>query len=391
MRSFVLGDLVDIKGGGTPNRGEPSFWNGEVPWATVKDFKSTELSKTEDSITHQGVANSATNIIPAGTIVVPTRMAVGKAAVTSVDMAINQDLKALIIRDNSQVDQRYLLRFLLGKAQMLEGMAKGATVKGITLDVLREIEVPLPPLAEQKRIAAILDKADAIRRKRQHAIQLADEFLRSVFLDMFGDPAINPKTWDKFPLGNLSVLGPDNGIFRKNEEYGEGLPVVWVEQLYRDDVLDVSRSRQLSPTAKELKKYGLNKGDIVFCRSSLKREGVGFNNIYDGDNERALFECHMTRVRLDHKRVNPFFANYLLRMKNMRLHVIAQSKTVTMTTMDQDGISRIEVILPPKSLQDKFEQILRSIVVHKRKSASLFWEANNAFLSTSQRAFLGDL
>ena len=123
MSSFVLGDLVDIKGGGTPNRGEPSFWNGEVPWATVKDFKSTELSKTEDSITHQGVANSATNIIPAGTIVVPTRMAVGKAAVTSVDMAINQDLKALIIRDNSQVDQRYLLRFLLGKAQMLEGMA----------------------------------------------------------------------------------------------------------------------------------------------------------------------------------------------------------------------------------------------------------------------------
>ena len=91
-----LGEIVDIKGGGTPSRSINEYWDGSIPWATVKDFKSTSLESTLESITSDGVANSATNIIPAGSIIVPTRMAVGKAAINTVDLGINQDLKALL-------------------------------------------------------------------------------------------------------------------------------------------------------------------------------------------------------------------------------------------------------------------------------------------------------
>ena len=81
----------------------------------------------------------------------------------------------------------------------------GSLVRARPAEVER-IEIPLPPLAEQKRIAAILDKADAIRRKRQQAIQLADDFLRAVFLDMFGDPVTNPKGWEIAELGSISEV-----------------------------------------------------------------------------------------------------------------------------------------------------------------------------------------
>src|ERR1700733_783799 len=96
MRVVRLGDIVAVKGGGTPDKSVPAYWGGDIPWASVKDFKSTEINDTVDRITELGVANSATTIIPAGAILVPTRMAVGKVAITTIPLAINQDLKALI-------------------------------------------------------------------------------------------------------------------------------------------------------------------------------------------------------------------------------------------------------------------------------------------------------
>lgn len=198
-----LGDLVEIKGGGTPSKNEGSFWGGDIPWASVKDLKGSRISKTEDSISELGVKNSATNVIPAGTIITATRMALGRFAISTVDMAINQDLKALIIKDDKKLNRNYFFHFLESKAIYIQNEGKGATVKGITLDFLRSIDVPFPPLAEQKRIAEILDKADAIRSKRQQAIQLADDFLKAVFLDMFGDPVTNPNGWDVRPLGGI--------------------------------------------------------------------------------------------------------------------------------------------------------------------------------------------
>jgi len=169
----------------------------------VKDFKSSELSKTTDYITEEGLKNSASNLIPAGNLIVPTRMALGKVVINTIDVAINQDLRALIVKNDELIDKRYLFRFLESKAKYLEREGKGATVKGITQEVLKELEIPLPPLTEQKRIAAILDKADSLRRKNQQAIQLADQFLRAVFLDMFGDPMTNPK---EFPQGIIRDL-----------------------------------------------------------------------------------------------------------------------------------------------------------------------------------------
>ncbi|HEY9685574.1 MAG TPA: restriction endonuclease subunit S, partial [Coleofasciculaceae cyanobacterium] len=184
MNCVTLGEIVEIKGGGTPDKSVEQYWNGSIPWASVKDFKSTELSETSDYISELGLQNSASNLIPAGTIIVPTRMAVGKAAINTIDLAINQDLKALFPKQNVFI--RYLLHVLLANSIKLERQASGATVKGITLDVLRSLEIPLPPLDEQKRIAAILDQADALRKARRRAIERLNDLSQSIFYEMFG-------------------------------------------------------------------------------------------------------------------------------------------------------------------------------------------------------------
>ncbi len=126
-------------------------------------------------------------------------------------------------------------------------------VNGIHLypkDVAR-LQIPLPPLAEQKRIARILDAAEALRAKRRGALAQLDSLLQSTFLDMFGDPITNPMGWEIRSLGSLAVEKPNNGVFRRNHEYSgsldSGLPVVWVEALFRGNRIDVSASDASKP------------------------------------------------------------------------------------------------------------------------------------------------
>lgn len=203
MNQVPLGDLVTIIGGGTPDRDNPTYWDGDIPWITVKDFKSFEICGSQENITKAGLNGSASNLIPAGTIIIPTRMALGKVAISEVDVAINQDLKALQLRDKKVIDRNYLFHFFLSKTAYLESCGQGATVKGITLDVLRNLQVPLPKLSEQKRIAGILEKADSVRRKCSKAIDLAEKLLRAVFIEMYGDPTNNPKDWPVREMGDI--------------------------------------------------------------------------------------------------------------------------------------------------------------------------------------------
>ncbi len=169
LKTIPLGELVDIKGGGTPSRKIEAYWNGNIPWATVKDFKSEILSTTQEYITQNGVDNSATNIIKAGNIIIPTRMALGKAAINTFDVAINQDLKALLLKEDSQINIDYLLYFLISKSDFLIGQGKGATVKGITLDTVRELAIPIPNkkmldkfVSIKKRITTIIEISKSV-------------------------------------------------------------------------------------------------------------------------------------------------------------------------------------------------------------------------------------
>ncbi|MEL3956437.1 restriction endonuclease subunit S [Caldifermentibacillus hisashii] len=165
-----LGELVDIIGGGTPNRKNESYWNGNINWITVKDFKSNYITSSEETITENGLKSSAAKLIPKGNVIIPTRMALGKVAINLIDVAINQDLKALIIKDSSILDTHYLFYYLKSKSNYIESRGKGATVKGITIDVISKMDIKLPNLSEQKKIVNILRTAQELIEKRKYQI-----------------------------------------------------------------------------------------------------------------------------------------------------------------------------------------------------------------------------
>jgi len=155
----ILGNcIIQNIGGGTPSKSILSYWNGNIPWASVKDVVSQNmlLSQTQDFISEEGLENSTSNIVKAGDIIIATRINPGKMLIAAKDIAINQDLRGLKLKPNIHP------KFLVYYFQTLSIEGKGTTVKGISIKELESIRIPIPPLKEQERIVSILDRLDAL-------------------------------------------------------------------------------------------------------------------------------------------------------------------------------------------------------------------------------------
>lgn len=155
-----LGDVCKVIGGGTPSKRNPAFYEGDIPWATVRDMRNEVLSRTEFRISRDAVKSSSTNIIPGHNVVIATRVGLGKVCLLEQDTAINQDLRGIIPKSDN-LDVRFLFRWFQSVANVIEEEGTGATVKGVKLPFINSLQIPLPPLPEQKRIVAIIDEAFA--------------------------------------------------------------------------------------------------------------------------------------------------------------------------------------------------------------------------------------
>lgn len=199
MKFVRLGDVARIVCGGSLDRSHSSCWNGTIPWITAKDIRDARINDSLERITEFGLKESASNLLPVGSILVPASMILENVVINDVPVAINKDLKAIIV-ESPDLDRNYIQQFLLSKANSLEISGNEWVKNGHATEILADIDIPLLPVEEQRHIALILDKADAICKKRRATLKLADNFLHSIFLDMFGDPVTNPKEWPTPPI-----------------------------------------------------------------------------------------------------------------------------------------------------------------------------------------------
>lgn len=383
MRVEKLGNLVSITGGGTPERSNPSFWGGDIPWVTVKDFKSLEITGATERITTAGLEGSASNLIQAGAIIVPTRMALGKAAINTVPVAINQDLKALRVKDASVVDRDFLFRFLLSKSAYLESQGKGATVKGITLDVLRELEVPLPPRKEQQRIAVILDKADSLRHKGQEAICLAEEFLRSAYLDLakkHPDRTSVESVLANIP--NAARTGPFGSQLLVSEFTETGIPVLGIDNVVSNSFTWGAR-RFVSPEKyAELERYTVRPGDVMVTIMGT----TGRVAVAPDDLPLCISTKHLCTLTLDQHKMRPSYLWACLRWDpEVRAQTQREAKGAIMEGWNMGIVKGLMVSKPPMDAQLKFEALLARISSFSQNAGKAAEETDALIASLSSK------
>jgi len=248
------------------------------------------------------------------------------------------------------------------------------------------IEIPLPPLPEQKRIAAILDKADAIRRKRQQAIQLADDFLRAVFLDMFGDPVTNPKGWETFALAD--VVRKDSiityGIVQAGEHLDGGVPYIRTGDFKDGKLVRSGYACTSADIASKFKRSEVAPGDIVYCI----RASVGSADVVPAFLAGANLTQGTAKISPAHDMKAEFLVE-LLRSAGFRSWIDKNSKGATFKEITLARLREAPVFKPPMFEQEAFIRIKKIVM---ERLAEKFQEADvPLFESLSQKAFSGQL
>lgn len=389
-----LGELVDFEGGGTPSKAVATYWNGGIPWASVKDILGIELSKTCDSISAEGLANSASRLVPAGNVIIPTRMALGRAAINTIDVAINQDLRVAYSRGS--IDERYLLWFIIANSQKIESLGSGATVKGITLDKLRGLTIPIPhkngkpDLEEQKRIAAILDKADAIRRKRQQALRLTDDFLRSLFLDMFGNPALSPKPKRIVTVADAGDVQLGRQRAPKYQTGKWTRPYVRVANVFENRI-DTTDVLSMDFDERDFTSYRLRKGDILL-NEGQSTELVGRPAMWRDEIENCCFQNTLVRFTAFERVTHPYYALFVF-LHYLWFGKFAQisSKTSSVAHLGAGRFSAMPFPLPDYRDQLAFAEVAEGTYQSSQRKSLIEKQSQELFSSLQQRAFRGEL
>ena len=244
------------------------------------------------------------------------------------------------------VDMRYLW-FYLNR----EGIwpSRGGGQPFIGLGTARAVEVPLPPLSEQKRIAGILDQADGLRRKRQQALALTDQFLRSTFLDLFGDPVTNPKRWPVVPLASL-VADDDSinyGVVQPGDEVADGIPIVRVGD-FRDMAINTSNLKRIAPSIEAQYKRSRLQGDeiLIACVGSIGAVAIADERLKGMNIARAV-----ARVRCG-SQANRLYLASLFVTTFIQSYFTNETRTVAQPTLNIKQIAETPIMLPAKGLQD---------------------------------------
>jgi type I restriction enzyme S subunit len=295
-----LGDLTTrIVGGGTPSKALSANFKGAIPFMTVKDMKTRFVDSTVDHISEDAISSSATTMVPADTLIVATRMSLGKIVRPKIDVAINQDLKALFLGEG--IEKTFIEYFWRSRAQAIQGMGTGTTVKGIRLEDIRALAVPLPPKNEQKRIAdkldTVLTRVDAINTRLARVAPLLKRFRQSVLAaatsgrlteDWRGDgkliyPTLPMAEIADMRLGKMLDKAKNTGV---PVRYLRNVNVRWFE-------FDLSDVLELRIEAHERDGLSIRNGDLLVCEGGEP----GRCAVWTGGVTDLIFQKALHRVR----------------------------------------------------------------------------------------------
>jgi type I restriction enzyme S subunit len=369
LHETTLDDVLErVMGGGTPSRDIPEYYTGNIPWATVKDIKSTKIFDTLEHVTEEAISKSASNVVPKGTIVMATRMAVGKCFEAMNDMAINQDLKALMTKPNT-LSSHYLLQWLQLNKEKIESMGTGTTVKGIRLEQIRSMTISLPPLPEQRKIVAILTSVDDAIEKTEAIIKQTEKVKTALMQQLltkgighteFKQTEIGeiPLDWHIDRIGGISPRVCVGFVGSINSYYTEkpyGVVLLRTGNISNDG-LDLNDVKYVTREFHEKnKKSQLSPGDLIISRHG---DSGSARVIPD-----SLTESNCLNVVVIKKSdvVNSQFMSYLFNSgitKNILLKTKAGSVQGVVNTKE---IEQVLIPIPPIEEQKRIVDVITSI------------------------------
>ena len=384
-----LSEIAKIEAGGTPSRKKREYWkNGDIPWVKIGDLNSKYLSMVEEFITKEGFENSSAKLFSKNTILYTIFATIGEVSILNIEACTNQAIAGISVSP-SFATVEYTYYYLKSLKNRIREIARGVAQNNINMSILKNIEIPLPPLEIQQNIVNKLDKAQELIDKRKQQIEKYDEFLQSLFLEMFGDPVSNPKGWERKKIFDF-LLSIDSGWSPKCNENMRKKPEYWgVLKLssVTGGVYNADQHKELPLNLNVKKDLEVKVGDLLFTRKNTL-ELVGDCAYVFRTPPKLIFSDLIFRLQLKNN-IDKIFLWKLFRDKNFKnvISGLAGGSAISMSNISKNKLKDLKIIYPDLNLQNKFAQIVEKTEKEKQKLEKNLSELENNFNNIMQEAF----
>ncbi|ABD68801.1 restriction modification system DNA specificity domain [Rhodoferax ferrireducens T118] len=392
--TVTLSEFCATGSGGTPSRAqmERYYEGGTIPWIKSGELRETVINGAEEHVTDVALKESSIKLVPAGAILLAMYGAtVGRLGILGIEATTNQAV-CHIIPDPRIAVTRYVYHALSSQVPSLISMGVGGAQPNINQGIIKNLAIPLPAKPEQRRIAAILDQADALRAKRREALAQLDSLTQSIFIQMFGDPVSNPKGWpDATTLGQVANIA--SGVTKGRNLTGKvtrTIPYLAVANV-QDKSLNLSAVKEIDATEDEIERYLLKWNDLLLTEGG-DPDKLGRGTLWKNELPECIHQNHIFRVRVTSQAVTPLFLNWLVGSQRGKKYFLRSAKQTTgIASINMTQLRSFPLLLPPVELQRDFETIAEVVAEqHAIHSVSLA-ELEALFVSLQHRAFRGEL
>ena len=367
--SYRLDQLFELQMGKTPARANPSYWNGTNKWVSISDLSGYDkyVTDTKECISDLGVSESGIKVVPKNTVIMSFKLSIGKTAITTEDVYTNEAIMAFIDKGVCEINTDYLY-YLFSGTDWNKGTNKA--VLGLTLNkaTLSKKEIDIPDLHTQNKVIKKLDALSNVIHLQKLSLDKLDELIKSRFVEMFGDPAINPYNWQSLKIQDAVAVKPQNGLYKPQSDYVEdnsGVPILRIDGFYNGKVVDYRNLKRLICTKEEFDKYQLVENDIVINRvNSL--DYLGKCARISGLIEGTVYESNMMRMHFIDERFNPIYLTFLLCSEYTYDQIISHAKkAVNQASINQQDVLDFNIFEPPIDLQNQFADFVTQVEKQK--------------------------
>lgn len=383
----TIGDIAEIVSGATPKTSIEEYWDGGIPWATPKDLSEldgTFIESTPRTLSTSGLKSCAATLLPAQSVLLSSRAPIGHVAINSVPMATNQGFKSLV-PDIARVDSKFLYWWLRFHRPQLEAMGNGATFKEVSKKIVSGIKIQLPPLDEQRRIAAVLDAAEVLRTKRRRALAKLDSLTQTVFVEMFGEPQnVQQSDADELLGDHVSLFSgstlPDGEEY---EQQSDGYALVKVSDLARDGNEKFILTTRAWTSVPGPSASTCPPGSVVIP----KRGGAIATNRKRITTRTSVLDPNLMGITPNSRRLDLAYLYGWFEL--LDLQTIQSGSSVPQ--LNKKDLAPLKIKLPQIEEQIKYAQLVDGIDKSRSRMIEQSLWFDSLFASLQQRAFRGEL
>ena len=342
-----LRDICRFQSGGTPSRGTPAYFNGNVPWITTVALNGDVIDGNQaiEWITDEAIAKSAAKIVPPHSVMVGTRVGIGKVAINSVPMSTSQDIISLIGIDENKWDKKFICHLITANKEHLTSQARGATIKGIKIEAIADLVLPEISLTEQARISEVIGKVDALMHMHQQMAMNLEQLIKSRFIELFGSIS------EEVPL-SYYIAGLNAGKSLAGEEENPNKVLKTGAATY--DYFDATQIKNLPIDYEPQESHRVKAGDVIISRMNTA-ELVGAAAYVWDVPEHIYLPDRLWRADVK-ETANPIFVWQVLIQSSTKESIrrIASGTSGSMKNISKLGLLGIRVVKAPINLQQQF-------------------------------------